>query len=345
MELRALRYFVAVAQAGSVTAGSAASHVSQPAVSRQLRALERELGVALFVRSEGGVRLTAAGTELLVLVRDLLAREAGLKRVAASLAAGRLQSLTIAAPSTTLSDVIAPFLAGRSMRARVETGVGLHDHDDPETALAVTPRINVITRRSDEVFVALDDGADLAVAPAVPPPHQASMLIAQLPVRAYVGARGLLDDADERAPGSADPGHVAGGRDASRAPSPRRSVRLDALANADLLVMLPARYPVSQTLTRAFVDAGLAPQRIQEVDSPEAAQALAASGRGVAVLTNDTRFGLIPRRVLDADGSVLTLPLHAAWSAQHHGAHELAATAADLRDFCARLYREDRLDG
>ena len=67
VELRVLRYFVAVADAGSVTAGSAASHVSQPAVSRQLRALERELGVELLVRSEGGVRLTAAGAELLVL--------------------------------------------------------------------------------------------------------------------------------------------------------------------------------------------------------------------------------------------------------------------------------------
>ena len=71
MELRVLRYFVAVADAGSVTAGSAASHVSQPAVSRQLRALERELGVELLVRSEGGVRLTAAGAELLVLARGL----------------------------------------------------------------------------------------------------------------------------------------------------------------------------------------------------------------------------------------------------------------------------------
>lgn len=92
MELRALRYFVAVADAGTVTAGSSAVHVSQPAVSRQIRSLERELGVMLFARSEGGVRLTAAGTELLVLARDLLEREAFIKRTANSLAAGRLVS-------------------------------------------------------------------------------------------------------------------------------------------------------------------------------------------------------------------------------------------------------------
>ena len=113
MELRALRYFVAVADAGTVTGGSATVHVSQPAVSRQIRGLEHELGVTLFARSEGGVRLTAAGTELLALARDLLEREAFIKRTATSLAAGRLVSLTFAAPPTTLSDVIAPFLASR----------------------------------------------------------------------------------------------------------------------------------------------------------------------------------------------------------------------------------------
>lgn len=302
MELRVLRYFVAVADAGSVTAGSAASHVSQPAVSRQLRALERELGVELLVRSEGGVRLTAAGAELLVLARGLLEREATLKRTAAFLASGRLTSLTIAAPSTTLSDVIAPFLAAGPARG------------------ALAPEVNVVSRSTSEVFAALGEGADIVVAPAVPPPEVASMLIAELPVRAYVGARGVL-----------------GGEGAER----DRSVSLEALARVDPLVMLPGRHPVSQVLTRAFAEAGLTPQHVQEVDSPEAAQALAASGRGVAVLTNDTRFGLIPRRVSDADGSVLTMPLHAAWTPTHQAVDEIVALAAELRDFCARLYRDD----
>ena len=59
------------------------------------------------------------------------------------------------------------------------------------------------------------------------------------------------------------------------------------------------------------------------------------------MLTNDTRFGLIPRRVRDADGSVLTMPLHAAWTPTHHAVDEIAALAAELRDFCERLYRDD----
>lgn len=346
MELRSLRYFVAVADAGSVTSGSAAVHVSQPAVSRQIRALEHELGVTLFVRSEGGVRLTAAGSELLAQARDMLEREAFLKRTALSLAAGRLVSLTIAAPSTTLGDVVAPFLAARPVRrvadeGRASDGDGASTQPraefgtegqgppcpsvpnsaqaDPadERVPAPPPSINVIARSTDDVFAALDEGADLVVAPAVPPRDVASVLIAELPVRAYVGARGVL--ADNRP----------------------RSVTVEALAAVEPLVMLPAHYPVSQAVTRAFADAGLAPAQVQEVDSPEAAQALAASGRGVAVLTNDPRFGLIPRRIVDGEGVVLTLPLYAAWARHHHAATELRDVAQGLRAFCRQRYRED----
>lgn len=303
MELRALRYFVAVADAGTVTGGSAAVHVSQPAVSRQIRGLEHELGVTLFARSEGGVRLTAAGTELLALARDLLEREAFIKRTATSLAAGRLVSLTFAAPPTTLSDVIAPFLASRPA-------------DD-----GASPTPNVVARPSDDVFAALDEGADFVVAPAPAPSGLASMIIAELPVRAYVGSRPSADrEAHSQAP---------------------RALSLGALAAADPLVVLPGRYPVRKVLSRAFEDAGLAPAHLQEVDSPEAAQAIAASGRGIAVLTNDPRFGLVPRRVLDVDGQVLTQSLRAAWSPDHHAAGELAALAEDLRDFCARQYADD----
>ncbi len=64
MELRHLRYFVAVAEAGSLSAAARRLHVVQPALSRQLRALEEALGVALLTRSRrrvNSVALTAAG--------------------------------------------------------------------------------------------------------------------------------------------------------------------------------------------------------------------------------------------------------------------------------------------
>jgi len=65
MELRELRNFVRVARAGSINRAAAELRLAQPALSRQITKLERELGVALFARHGRGVRLTAAGSLLL----------------------------------------------------------------------------------------------------------------------------------------------------------------------------------------------------------------------------------------------------------------------------------------
>lgn len=64
MESRQLRYFCEIAEAGSFTAAAARLHVAQPALSRQIAALEQELGTALFVRGPGGITLTEAGEVL-----------------------------------------------------------------------------------------------------------------------------------------------------------------------------------------------------------------------------------------------------------------------------------------
>jgi LysR family transcriptional regulator, hca operon transcriptional activator len=61
LELRHLRYFVAVADAGSLKLASERLPTSQPSLSRQIRDLEREVGAPLFVRGPRGVELTAAG--------------------------------------------------------------------------------------------------------------------------------------------------------------------------------------------------------------------------------------------------------------------------------------------
>src|SRR5215208_3528437 len=72
MELRHLRYFVAVAQEENVSRAALKLHVSQPALSRQIRDLEEELGFLLLERSAKAVRLTEAGREFLAGARRVL---------------------------------------------------------------------------------------------------------------------------------------------------------------------------------------------------------------------------------------------------------------------------------
>lgn len=75
MELRHLRYFIAVAETGSLTiAAERRLHTSQPSLSRQIRDLEDQVGVALFSRSARGVVLTAAGKAFIDHARLALAQ-------------------------------------------------------------------------------------------------------------------------------------------------------------------------------------------------------------------------------------------------------------------------------
>ena len=65
MDLKQIRAFVTVAETGSVTRASALLNLVQPAVSRQLRMLEEDLGTNLFDRSRHGMQLTPAGKSML----------------------------------------------------------------------------------------------------------------------------------------------------------------------------------------------------------------------------------------------------------------------------------------
>ena len=73
MELRTLRNFAAVVRAGNVTRAAAALHISQPALSMQLRELEEELGGPLLVRRARGVEPTERGSMLLRRADDIVA--------------------------------------------------------------------------------------------------------------------------------------------------------------------------------------------------------------------------------------------------------------------------------
>jgi DNA-binding transcriptional LysR family regulator len=103
MELRHLRYFVAVAEEESVTRAAARLHVSQPPLSRQIRDLEDELGVALFDHGPKTVRLTEAGRVFLVEARAAVQRVDEAIQTVKAVATGQLGEIHVGyAPSLTV---------------------------------------------------------------------------------------------------------------------------------------------------------------------------------------------------------------------------------------------------
>ena len=289
MELRHVRYFLAVVEAGSVTAASSVVHVTQPSLSRQLRLFERGLGLTLFTRSGGRLVLSAAGRQFVPVARDLVLRADAATEAAATLAAGRLQHLRIAAPWTTFTDILAPFLA--TLRP-----------DDPLPAVSQEP--------PQLIYQALDAGADLAISTEPPPAGLASQPLAVLPIWAYV-----------------PPAHQWAGRG---------SVTLAELVGERLL-LLTDEFSPRRVLDRRVDRAGLVYTSVLEFGTPQVAQAVAAAGRGIAIVSDDPRFGLHPLDIIGARGA-LHIRLYAAWDREHHAAAAIGSVARRLSDYCIERY-------
>jgi DNA-binding transcriptional LysR family regulator len=272
VELRHLRYFVAVADAGSITRGAQAVRVAQPSLSRQLRQLESEVGEQLFDRSGRRARLTAAGDVFLPLARDLVGRADRAAALMQGLAAPGQVTLRIVAPETTVADVIAPFIAqlpGDAPMVDVREALPAHAHEE-----------------------VLSGGADLGISSVPPPRELASRLLVHFPVWAYVRE-------DHRW-------------------AQRRTVTIRDLASERLLV-LGADHGTRRQLDAAMSDAGVSYGLAAETNVPQVAQALAAAGRGVAVVSDDARYGLRGVRIRPASGPLeLRVPLFGAWDESHY---------------------------
>ncbi|MET9085343.1 LysR substrate-binding domain-containing protein [Streptomyces sp. NPDC004237] len=89
LDLRKVRYFVAVAELLHFGRAAERLHIAQPVLSRQIRALEKDLGADLFVRDSHGVTLTEGGHQLLDDARQLLAVADGTRRRVVQAARGR----------------------------------------------------------------------------------------------------------------------------------------------------------------------------------------------------------------------------------------------------------------
>jgi LysR family nitrogen assimilation transcriptional regulator len=132
MDLRQLRYFVKVVECGNVTRASEALHIAQPAISQQMRNLERDLGMQLLERSVQGVAPTAAGQTLYRHAIELL-RQADstreLLRQDAELPQGRV---SVAMPSSTARMMAIPL--ARTIRDRYP-GIALELLEAPSAEL------------------------------------------------------------------------------------------------------------------------------------------------------------------------------------------------------------------
>src|SRR5882757_5944281 len=110
MDLRRIRTFVAVAEQGGVSRAALRLHIAQPALSRQIRALQEELGFQLFERVGRRLSLTGEGEEFLRDCRSLLSHAGSVVERAQSLRRGNTGVLRVAASPQMIESVFPIFL-------------------------------------------------------------------------------------------------------------------------------------------------------------------------------------------------------------------------------------------
>lgn len=288
MDIEHLKAFVAVSEAGSVSSAARDLGVTQPAVTRQLQKLSRDVGLVLFDRVPSGLTPTKAGRDFLPAAKKLLTEFQHTLDFAELLAHGGMREVTIAAPGTTLIDVVIPFVATL---------------DQSEW------QPNIVEASLDASLQDTIAASDLAVMPSAPAADIPHVQLQKMPVWAYVSAQHPW--------------------------AQRRSVPLEELAQHT--IHIPSRaFKARRVFDGACETAGLSQPDIIETNSGRVAQALVAT-EGVAVVTEDPSFNLVPLRITNG-GHELAVTLHAAWRADHYAHQELAALAEQLRVFVIKRY-------
>lgn len=138
MDLHQLKTFVVVARAGSITRASELVHLSQPAVSAHIKAIEDALGLTLFERTPRGMSLTAEGTRLLAKAEQTLGAHQALLVEASRLKGQIAGRIRIGAGSNSNLDAVGLLLASLA-----------RTHPDVEVTLAHGSSHDVVARLRD----------------------------------------------------------------------------------------------------------------------------------------------------------------------------------------------------
>lgn len=290
-DLRVLASFIAVVQEGSVSGGARRIGITQPAMSRQMHALEEELGVALLVRGAGGLRTTTDGARFYDRVSDLLAQAEHVIGRTKQEAEQRQAHLHVIAPSATIDSALVPFL--------IADGQGLP----------------LLDCEAADPFHVFDDararGADLGISTRTPSPGWVHRKVADGLVRAHVLASHPL--------------------------ARRGGIGLDDLLSEHLILLTPNN-AARRVLDQAVHGRGAAYREHVVVRHPSIARALARTGRGVAVLTDDALPGCVAVPVV-ADRNPVTFPLFAGWDPANPNALRIEDTVDRFARYMRRTVR------
>ncbi len=255
MELRHLRYFIAVAQSGSFTHAALELGIQQPPLSQQVRDLERELGYPLFRRLPRGVELTEGGTVFLEEATAILAAvQRGVAR-ASQVAHGTAGSLALGFTSSAVMHRFAPDLIRRYREANPGVELAIHENNAAAVTEAVASRrldIGFIRRPvSEHSGIAFDIVASEPLLIALPSRH---------PLAARAGQGGI----------------------------PRVRLR-DLAAESFILVRRPGAPGMYGDLIEACRKVGFSPNVVAEVDQMLTNVTLVAAGVGVSVVPASMR--------------------------------------------------------
>lgn len=182
LDLRKLRYFVAVAEELHFGRAAARLHIAQPVLSRQIRTFERELGVPLFDRGSRGTTLTAEGRQLLADGRFLLAEATGVQQRLGRLG-GAQRTITVGVlPGLLATPAVRAYEAGaphrRARVVQVGWGEQVHavQHGDVDVVYAREP----FDHRGLAASALLEEPRDALLSSADPLAGRTSLRLADL---------------------------------------------------------------------------------------------------------------------------------------------------------------------